>query len=104
MAADEPYARAHLFKGLERGQLATLQEFVPDAFFEEGVDATGIVLAMLPLPSDPSFMEQLQRLERGEARALEIVSRNLNKNLLDNYQDVLQAMNMISTLNQHQRE
>lgn len=94
-----PYAKADLFVGLKPDQLSTLQQFVPDDFFDEGTDPLSEVLDLLPPPSDPTFSEKLEALERGQSQSLETISRHLNKNLLDNYQEVLQAMNMISVLN-----
>ena len=94
-----PYAKADLFVGLKPEQLATLQQFVPDDFFDEGIDPLSEVLGLLPAPDDPTFAEKLEALERGQSQSLETISRHLNKNLLDNYQEVLQAMNMISLLN-----
>jgi hypothetical protein len=92
------YSRQSLFPGLFSAQISTLQEFVPEAFFEPDTDPVSITLAHLPCGTNPVFLATIDARTAGELSALDLVSRTLNQNLLDNYQDVLTAMNMISSL------
>jgi hypothetical protein len=94
-----PYSHEHLFPGVPQSQLEVLQHFLPDEFFNEEIDAIQETFNLLPPATDPSFLSKVDSLVAGETAALDTVSRRLNQNLLDNYKDVLLAMDRISALN-----
>ena len=88
----------HLFTP---AQQETIKQFVPEKFFGDAeVDAIQMTLDLLPsFEEDENFDQKLEDLITGESEALDAISRNLNKDLLDNYSTYLKSMQMISELN-----
>ena len=82
------------------GQQETIKQFVPECFFaKDGVDAIETTLSLIPDFDDENFDQKLDEIIVGENDSLDMISRNLNKNLLDNYSNYLKSMQMISDLN-----
>ncbi|OHT00749.1 hypothetical protein TRFO_32425 [Tritrichomonas foetus] len=97
---EEPvFPRKKLFPKISPAQIKTVMQFVPDQIYESDNDPIETTFDLLPHGTDPNFLTEIEALQRGQLEALDIVSRNLNQNLLENYTDVLKAMSLISDLN-----
>lgn len=100
MEGSEPGAIGRMLSDLSAAQRAALEGAVPGEFYCGGeVDAVAAALSALPAGCDAGFAGALEQRTGAQMAALETVSRHLNRNLLENYQEVVRAMSMISELN-----
>ena len=101
MDESKSFTYEQLFGELSESQKSTLSSSVSDMFYTNGSDVDPISLALAALPNGDSedFTKMLDKYTDGKMASLDMVSRHLNQNLLENYQEVVKAMTMISNLN-----
>ncbi|KAH0787808.1 coiled-coil domain-containing protein [Histomonas meleagridis] len=103
MEEKQTFPHQHLFPNITEEQKQTLIDYIPDVFYENDKDFDPIdfSLSLLPDADNPDFNKELDKLSNGQMDSLDIVSRNLNQNVLENYTEVIRAMTLISDLNNH---
>lgn len=90
-----------IFPDLKPDQEKLINDFVPDKFFESAdIDPIAVTLSLLESAESNEFIPQIEKQLDGRLEALDMISRTLNQNLLANYTGVLNAMNLISDLNE----